>query len=229
MTPPSGFSPSRRRILGALGAAALGAGCVTPIAPPRPLDPSRAPRAGDRWIYAYRSDWANVPPRTLEVEVLSVSDKGIADRMNVQGDPAAFAERLFGSQLEIVALPLGGALIHEFSPYLEAFGPLPAGSFGVALPPSNWGTAWSGSARVAGAEQVIVPAGSFQATRVEILGARIFLAGQMDDAADPVRLFATAWFAPSVKRCVRFSFVTQAQRLNPLARDHLELASFRVG
>jgi hypothetical protein len=51
----------------------------------------------------------------------------------------------------------------------------------------------------------------------------------MDDAADPVRIYATAWFAPAVKRLVRFSYMTEAQRLNPLVRDHLDLVSYRVG
>jgi hypothetical protein len=226
--PMNDHSPGRRRILAALGATALLGGCVTPLAPPRPLDAARAPRAGSRWIYGYRSDWANVAPRTLEVELLAVSEQTISDRVGVQGDPAASAERQFGSQLAIVATPLGGALIHEFSPYLEAFGSLPPGEFAIALPPAAWGTAWAGSARLAGTERVIVPAGAFDAARIEILGSRMFLRGQMDDAIDPVRLFATAWFAPSVRRCVRFSFVTQAARLNPLARDHLELASFKL-
>lgn len=221
-------SPRRRQLLAALGGAALVGGCVTPMLPPRPIDSARAPRPGDRWVYGYRSDWANVPPRTLVVETLAVSEKGISDRVGVEGDPAASAERLFGPELAIVATPLGGVLLHEFSPYLDAFGGLPPGEFAIALPPATWGTTWSGSARLAATERVIVPGGAFDTARVEILGSRIFLRGQMDDAIDPVRLFATAWFAPSVKRCVRFSFVTQAERLNPLARDHLELASFKV-
>jgi hypothetical protein len=228
MTQP--FAPvlGRRRFLATLGAGALAAGCATPVAPPRPLDPARAPRVGDRWVYAYRSEWANVAPRTLDVSVISVSAQGVADRMTVQGDAAAFAERLFGSQLRIFALPLSGILVHEFSPYLEAFGPLPAGNLAVEMPPESFGTRWFGTAREVGMEQVIVPAGAFQATRFSINGWRTFIAGQMDDAADPVRLFATAWFAADVKRFVRLSFVTQAQQLNPLARDHLELASFKV-
>jgi hypothetical protein len=226
--PMHDHNPRRRRFLAALGGAALVGGCVTPMLPPRPLDPARAPRPGDRWVYGYRSDWANVPPRNVLVEVVAVSDKGILDRVIAEGDAGASAERLFGPQLAIVATPLGGVLLHEFSPYLDAFGALPPGEFAIALPPATWGTTWSGSARLAGTERVIVPAGAFDTARVDILGSRIFLRGQMDDAIDPVRLFATAWFAPAVKRCVRFSFATQAARLNPLARDHLELASFKV-
>jgi hypothetical protein len=50
----------------------------------------------------------------------------------------------------------------------------------------------------------------------------------MDDAADPVQIYSTAWYAAAVKRIVRFDFLTQALRLNPLTRDHYELAAYRV-
>lgn len=231
MTDPSSGMPLssiRRRLVGALGAGALGAlagACATPLPPPRPVDRARAPRIGDNWRYGYRSEWGNVAPRTLDVAVVSVTDQGIGDRLAVDGAQTPWAEQLFTSQFAIVARALSGVLVHEFSPYLEAFGPVPLEG-PVIVPPPAWGTSWTVTARLRGTEQVTVPAGSFAATRVEIFGSRFFI--QMDDAADPVRLYATAWFAPAAKRVVRFSYFTQAQRLNPLVRDHIELLSFRV-
>jgi hypothetical protein len=223
------FSASRRNLLAAVGAGAITAligGCATTLPPLRPVDRARAPRVGDAWRYGYRSEWKNVPPRTLDIAVVSVTDQGIGDRLTVDGAPTPWAEHLFTSQLTIVARPLSGVLVHEFSPYLEAFGPVPAAGV-VTVPPPDWGTAWSVTAQVRGSEQVNVPAGSFAATRVDIFGSRFFI--QMDDAADPVRLYATAWFAAAVKRFVRFSYFTEAQRLNPLTRDHVELLSYRLG
>ena len=119
-------------------------------------------------------------------------------------------------------------MVDDFSPYLEAFGPLAPGDYAVAMPPAQFGSAWSGTARVLGVEQVITAAGSFSATRVQIYGGRPFLSG-MDDAADPVQIYATAWYASAVKRIVKFDFLTQALRLNPLSRDHYELVSYRLG
>lgn len=216
----------RRRVVAGLGAlVGLAAGCATPLPPLRAVDRARAPRVGDTWRYAYRSEWKNVAPHAVDVAVVTVTDQGIGDRLTVDGTPSPSSDQLFTSQLAIVARVLPGVLVHEFSPYLESFGPIPQQG-PVVVPPPDWGTAWSVGARVAGVEQILVPAGRFDAARVEIYGSRPFI--QMDDAADPVWIYATAWLASAVKRVVRFSYMTQAHRLNPLARDHLELVNFRV-
>jgi hypothetical protein len=227
--PVSRYSPDRRRFVAALGAGALAGllgGCATAL-PPRPVDRARAPRVGDTWRYAYRGGWKQDVPRTLDYAVVSVTDQGIGDRLTLDGAATPAEERLFTSGFVLVERPFPGLLVRDFSPYLEAFGPLAPGDYAVAMPPAQFGTAWSGTARVLGPEQVITPAGGFAATRVQIWGNRPFLSG-MDDAADPVQIYAAAWYAAAVKRVVRFDFQSQAQRLNPLARDHYELMSYRV-
>lgn len=226
-------SPRRRKAIAAMGAGALavltGACAGPPQLPPRQVDASRAPKVGSTWTYAYRSGWKNVAPRSLAYTVTGVDGKGVQDRLAAPDAPAAGAERLFTSAWEIVARPYTDIMVHEFSPYLLAFGDLAVGArASVTVPPPGWGTDWTTTARVAGAERVQVAAGTFDAIRVEILGTRLYLRGQMDDAADPVRLYATAWFAPAVRRTARFTYETQAARLNPLARDHFELQSFRL-
>jgi hypothetical protein len=137
---------------------------------------------------------------------------------------------LFTSAWEIAARPLTNLMVHEFSPYLLAFGDVPIGErVNVAMPPVEYGTTWTTTARAVGTEKVTVAAGTFDAMRIEILGTRLFVSGQMDSTADPVRLYATAWLAPAVKRSVRFTFQTQAARLNLLSRDHYELQRYQAG
>jgi hypothetical protein len=227
------LSPVRRKVLQGLGAGTLTAllgGCVTPALPPRPLDSARAPRVGDSWQYQYRSAWAQIPQRRLAYTVLAVGPEGVRDRLSVEGEAGPGSERLFGSAPEIVNRALPGLLVHEFSPYLLAFGEVPAGNpFAVAVPPETFGTTWTGSARVTGSERVAVAAGTFDATRVDISATRLYIRGQMDDAEDPVWLYATAWFAPAAKRLVRFVYRTQAAQLNYLYQDFYELASYRLG
>lgn len=225
---PDPFSARRRRsvaALCALGAVGLLGACATAL-PPRPVDRERAPRVGDSWRYAYRSAWRQDAARTLDYAVVSVTDQGIGDRLTLDGAASPWDERRFASGFALVERPFPGLVVRDFSPYLEAFGPPPAGTFAVAMPPAQFGTAWSGTARVVGTEQVITAAGRFAATRVQIDGSRPFVG--MDDAADPVRIFATAWYAPAVKRIIKLDFLSQAQRLNPLARDHYELAAYRI-
>jgi len=225
-------APGRRRLISGLGAGAvmaLAGGCVAPTLAPRAIVMSDAPRVGSTWTFGYRSDWSAVAPRTLSYTVTAVTGQGVRDRLAQQGAPGDGGERLFTSAWEVAARPLTNLMVHEFSPYLLAFGNVPIGErVNVTMAPENWGTSWTTTARAVGTERVSVPAGSFDAVRVEILGTRLFVAGQMDDAADPVRLYATAWLAPAAKRAVRFTYQTQAARLNLLARDHYELQGFKA-
>lgn len=225
-------SPARRRVISGMGAGAVVAlvgGCVAPTLAPRTVVTGSAPAVGTTWTFGYRSDWSAVAPRTLTYTVTAVSDQGIQDRLALQGAPGG-GDRLFTSAWEVAARPLTNLMVHEFSPYLLAFGPVPTGErINVTMPPVNFGTTWTTTARAVGTERVSVPAGSFDAVRIEILGTRLFVGGQMDDVADPVRLYATAWLAPAVKRAVRFTYQTQAAQLNLLARDRFELQSYRAG
>jgi len=226
--------PNRRRVISGLGAGAVAAlvgACAAPATlSPRTLITNRAPRVGATFTYGYRSDWNAVGPRTLIYTVTAVTGQGVQDRLAQQGAPGSGGERLFTSAWEIAARPLTNLMVHEFSPYLLAFGDAPIGErVNVTQPPANWGPKWITTARAVGTERVSVPAGSFDAVRVEILGTRLFVAGQMDSAGDPVRLYATAWLAPAVKRTVRFTYQTQAAQLNLLSRDHYELQGHRAG
>jgi hypothetical protein len=225
-------NPGRRSAIAGIGAGALAAllgGCVGATLAPRALDTERAPRVGASWIYGYRSGWSQIAPRTLVYTVTVVNGQGVQDRLTQQGDPNSGGERLFTSIWEIASRPLTNLMVHEFSPYLLAFGDVPTGErVSVSMPPVEWGTTWTTTARAVGSESVSVPAGTFNALRVEILGTRLFLGGQMDPAAAAVRLYATAWLAPAVKRTVRFTFQTQAAQLNLLARDYYELQSFKA-
>jgi len=159
-----------------------------------------------------------------------VTGEDVRDRLAAEGD-AAGDERGFNSALAMVGRPLSGLLVHEFSPYLPAFGGFPAagGSLAVTLPPPSWGTQWTASATLRGTERLTLPAGSFDAMRVEIYGTRFFIRGQMDDAIDPVRLYATVWYAQAAKRVVQLSRFTQAAGLNVLERDQYQLVSQRLG
>ncbi len=233
LLPPPLAPWTRRRALQGLGAGALGAlfgGCAPlPQLPPRPLDRALAPRVGDTWRYQFTSAWRNVPPRMLEVRVTEVTDAGVRDRLSAERDSAG-DERQFDSGLVIAARPLSGLLVHEFSPYQTAFGGLPAGgSFPVALPQPSWGTQWTTTATLRGTERLTLPAGSFDTARVDILGTRLFIRGQMDDAIDPVRLYSTVWYAPAAKRVVQATRQTQAAGLNILERDQYQLVWQRLG
>lgn len=226
---------ARRRRVVLAGAGALLPGLVGGLAAPRAalaqgLDASLAPRVGDTWRYAYTSGWKHVAPRTVAVRVTAVTGSGVRDAVSVSanGDSSG-VEHAFAARLEVVARAVSGLDVVELAPYLQAFGAPQAGHAPVAMPAPKWGTAWTATARFGARERVTVPAGTFDAMRVDVLGRRPFLRGQMDDAIDPIRLDLTAWYAPQVRRYVRLAVSSYAAGLNPLLRDAYELVEYRGG
>lgn len=227
--PSERISLHRRQFIGAIGATAAGAwlgGCATaPVLPPRPMDPAIAPRAGDTWVYHYSSIFRAVPPRTLEVRLQEVGPAGLRDRITTPGEPAG-EEHTFGSALEMVERPLAGLVLYDLSPYLQAFGPLPAEG-AVATPVPNWGPPFRGLAKRRGSERVTVPAGTFDATRIDYDISRS-PGGTLQPRSDPVFTLATAWYAPAAKRTVQWQVTTRGGALNILVGDTYQLASYRA-
>jgi len=226
--PAEPVSARRRELLGALGAGALGAwlgGCASaPVLPPRPVDSATAPRVGDSWVYQYSSVFRSLPPRRLEVRLLEVGPAGLRDRLAVEGAPGS-ADHRFTSALELVERPLAGNSFFDLSPYLQAFGALPAEG-AVASPAPSWGAPFNGRARLRGTERVTVPAGGFEAVRMDIEISRT-PGGTLQPRSDPAFTLATVWYAPGPKRAVRWTLVTRASALNVLVDDTYALAGYR--
>ena len=130
-----------------------------------------------------------------------------------------------GSAVEMVERPLSGFSVYEFSPYLQAFGALPAAA-AVAVPPPSWGTPFSGRALLRGSERVTVAAGTFEAVRMDYEISRP-RGGTLQPRSDPVFTLATVWYAPAVKRPVQWHLTTRAGALNILVGDTYRLASYR--
>lgn len=230
----------RRRVLGALGAGALGAwfgGCASPPLPAlRPVDPARAPRVGDTWQYAFRSVFRAPAPRTLEVRLLEVRSEDLRDRIAAEGE-AETEDHTFTSALEMVERPVGAErrlvdrivprlTVIEFAPYLQAFGALPKdGPMVIPLP--AFGPAFTGRARRRGNERLTVPAGTFDAVRMDYDASRT-PSVTMRQRFDPAFTFASVWYVPAVKRPVRWTVVTRAAERNILVDDTYELVSYRV-
>jgi hypothetical protein len=227
-SPIERVSVRRRELLGAFGAGALGAwlgGCATPpTLPPRPVAGAIAPRVGDTWVYQYSSVFRSVPPRRLEVRLLGAGPASLRDRMAAEGDGGG-EDHLFTSALEMVERPLPGISLFEFSPYLQAFGALPAEG-AVAAPTPGWGAPFTGRARLRGTERITVPAGGYEAVRMDIEISRT-PGGTLQPRIDPAFTLATVWYAPGPKRAVLWKVVTRASALNVLVDDTYQLASYR--
>jgi hypothetical protein len=173
----------------------------------------------------------------LEVRVLEVRPDDVRDRIAAEGEVET-EDHSFTSALEMVEPPVGAErrlvdrivprlTVAEFSPYLQAFGALPEdGPIVIALP--AFGPPFTGRARPRGGERVTVPAGTFEAIRMEFDISRT-PTGTLRPRFDPVSTLGTVWYAPAVKRPVRWTVVSRASERNVIVDDTYELASYRPG
>ncbi|WP_179190161.1 toll/interleukin-1 receptor domain-containing protein [Hydrogenophaga sp. IBVHS1] len=178
---------------------------AAPDAARAPTPDSRLPRAGETWTYTTSGKWPTSPKRTVVIGVQSVAAGQVTDTL--RADPSA------GVPAEVRNPPAGAPgfvnwslLGNEFSPYLGAFTDLSAlgtqRGFTTPSVDGQWGQ-WYSEARVLGQEPVTVPAGRFNAYKVEVSSNRQPSGGAGSMQVEPVRIHYLIWYAPEVKRYVK--------------------------
>ena len=190
---------------------------------------ARWPRVGETWTYRTSGKWPTSARRTVVIGVREVASGRVTD--GLLADPAA------GVPAEVRQVAAGTAgfvtwsvLGSEFSPYLGAFTDLAAlgTQRGFATPSvdGQWGQ-WYSEARVLGMETVSVPAGRFQAHKVEVSSNRQPSGGAGSMQVEPVRLHYVVWYAPEVKRYVKLERRLIVASGAENEKDVIELVSHR--
>ncbi|HRQ48511.1 MAG TPA: hypothetical protein PK725_16265, partial [Rhodocyclaceae bacterium] len=196
--------------------------------PPAPATvvASVQPVPGERWIYRVHGLWATNRERVYEFAVESASGQVVTE---------ALRERAAGNERSLQTVNWNGAqaeIVHrrgdapEFSPYLPAFGALDVGHRWRSIPTPAfdgiWGE-WFSTGKVDGLETIAVPAGRFEAWRVEIRSSRQATGGPATADIEPVRVDYDIWFAPTVKRYVKQVRTVKSARGRNIERDVFEL------
>jgi len=193
---------------------ARAAAAATTAGPPGlpPIDaslPKQMPQVGDTWTYAIID--ARYKPsdrsRKQTYTVRSVTPTTIVETAGASAQGAADVE----FRNEMVANFRTGVV--ELAPYANSFRELKPGERFGAIPirgiekivtPHGDPAYQLTSGQVLGKERVSVPAGSFDATRVEFDGkASLGYVGGHAAIPGSVPLKLTAWYAPETKRVVR--------------------------
>jgi hypothetical protein len=206
-----------------------------PAASPPPAEAKRAspggPAVGDTWTYRLVEPRRTDGPRQREyrVKVATVSADAIVEQYSVGQGTASEWTHGRGSYLVALGPPL-------FSPYMTAFGNLPTvGNLGrvqVTDGVCNGQYICQASARVVAAETITVPAGTFKAIRVQVehswraaqAGGHPAQAAQFNGARR-----MTVWYAPEVKRAVKYSSRLDFGAAPPVDSDFdLELVSYQL-
>jgi hypothetical protein len=157
-------------------ALALGAGCANPsaIAPPPGADPLPAPaiRVGDRWRYRLTNLYNGSTIGETAVEVL-----GIAPEIRLRVDPGQgepVLEERYADAWTVIAESIYDApMVFDAPMPVVPRGARPGQSIASRTryrsPLSNERLDWAQRLRVVGWERVTVPAGTFDALRIERL------------------------------------------------------------
>jgi len=187
------------------------------------------PVAGERWVYRSSGKWRTSPKRRIEVITRAIAGTVVTDALNVlEPDTAGGAElrRSRGDKPDFIGWKSIGP---EFSPYFGAFvdllqqGPL------TDLPTPDldpvW-PRWQSQARVLGRESVQVPAGRFDAVKVEVWSNRERTGSSTEARLEPVRVHYLIWYAPAVKRYVRMQRRVTTADNTESEKDEFELLSY---
>jgi hypothetical protein len=127
--------------------------------------------------------------------------------------------------------------LFEFAPFLTQYSELTTGAAWPNVPgainTSGESTVdWRFSGKVVGRERVSVPAGNFDAIKVELTGALDLgpSSRTMSTGGDFVVSTQdyTAWFAPEVGRLVKYSRKTYNRRRSPLDDEVFELINYSL-
>ena len=212
------------------------AAAVASFAPSTVTSATRMPQVGDTWTYQLsyprlRGQWgqATRPSSTQVIRVGQVGDGRIVDQLSIDGGSTSETTHSSGAFLAPQGVPV-------FSPYLVAFRDLPQrGSLGTVtiLEPGCTGRyLCEASARVVGQESVQVPAGTFNAIRVEVSHSWRS-SGSASGAATTAGMMGgrtlAVWYVPELKRAVKMqSRITVGDTPPVESTFDLELVSYQV-
>jgi hypothetical protein len=191
-------------------------------------DPPGQPRTGDRWVYAFSSQARSLG--TVSIEIVDSTQTRVKERVTREGYATFAMEREIDWPFmprqfqEIVTLP-GGYLLAEIAPYFPPQTTLEIGTAwknvaGKFFLPHAGAQTFVMDARVTGQETVRVPAGEFQAWRIE--------AQSQPDPGRPTRVKCTFWYSSTFSRTVKMNLKVDSPYLAARSDDTYALVSYQA-
>ncbi len=188
-----------------------------------------SPRTGDKWIYQLSDN--SRPVGKVVIEATSVSGDQVRERITRDGWPGFVAEREVAAPFNVlrfqdpVKLP-GGFQFAEISPYAPADADIRQGQSwndvqGTVFIMFFGTQRFLAQAKVIRKESVKVPAGTFDAWRIEAVSENQW-------TARTVRMKYTYWYSPAMARTVKMVIDVNPQSQAPVL-DSYELVSFEAG
>ena len=187
---------------------------------------SRLPQAADRWVYRLKP-LRSQGERRYVAEVVATSGRGVLDRVSIDGGEWSEWVHVSGGYLVLQGLSL-------FSPYLPQFEELKPGEAvrGIVLRDQAACTGaytCAAKGRIVGHETLLTAAGAFDTIKAVVQ--------QEWHPVQPGASFSadlwgsrtiTVWYAPQVKRAVKYSSRVTAGAAPMEANFDLELLSYHL-
>jgi TIR domain-containing protein len=183
--------------------------------PAAPSEPASAPatpqasgplRTGESWTYQVQGKWPTSPRRLVQFTLRGQEGSSLREELAQLQPESRVGKENRRVRSDEPAVLLWTELGSEFSPYLAAGRQWQGGEQWTAIPTPdldpNWRN-WHSNAKVVGQETVKVPAGSFQAWKVEAWSSRAATGGNTQADMEPTRVRFLVWYAPAVGRYVR--------------------------
>jgi uncharacterized caspase-like protein len=182
---------------------------------------SRLPQRGDLWTY--RVTEPNRAPRTLNVTVGAASPAGILEHFFLERGGSGDWAHTPGNYLVAAGLPV-------FSPYLAAFQELAPGTRlrGIEMHDRSCTGFYrcEASGKVVGNETITVPAGRFDTVKVALETSWV---PTYSARGGLIVRDLTVWYAPAVKRAVKFTSRASLGKDQRIATDfELELTNYTL-
>jgi hypothetical protein len=184
---------------------------------------------GDRW--SYRLSQRSQAIGTVSIEIVEAKASRVKERITYAGFKSYLVERAVETSFSPtrfeppLVLP-GGYQLMEIAPYFPTGTQLTVGQAWTALPAEvnilGAGRAqFLSSARVVRQETVRVPAGEFEAWRIETVSNKI------NQGGGGTSLRCTFWYSPAMMRTVRMNIVIESLQLAASGDETYELSTFQ--
>lgn len=188
-------------------------------------------RVGDRWRYRLSHTGRGVG--TVNVEIREINGNRVTEQITLDGFPGFLKERdvdttFNPTRFQTAVVFPGGYQLAEIAPYFSAGTELKAGQQFNQIPgeftiqPLGKRNLLS-NAKVVHKEMVRVPAGEFEAWRVESVSEAANYNGT------PVWIVCTFWYAPTMTRAVKISVTTNLNYATGTRTENYDLAAFERG
>jgi hypothetical protein len=194
------------------------AGAAEPI-------PAPTPAVGDSWTYQYTDVWKHLPGNLNRTEVTAVDANGVQVAVKRAGTGALLSRSRFTPEMN----PVERGKTH-FAPYYARFAfPLePGKEWKVDSTADNpdAGKHWryQVKGRAIGWEKITVPAGEFDAMRVEVISN--YQGEEVGSRGGSGQSRETAWYAPSINNFVKLEYQDTNWKGDIFNRDLWELTAF---